>query len=111
MRGVIRFPSEAEFKAAIAAYRARETRGPVYCNALQHIADGWGNGAFALVTSLADDGPDARSRSETTIFRATICQTYLVEIIDPACLFCLKKLGLSATKCNHRLVRICSLTT
>jgi hypothetical protein len=40
---VIRSPSEAEFKAAIAAYRARETRGPVYFHALRHLAEGWGN--------------------------------------------------------------------
>jgi hypothetical protein len=40
---VIRLPNEAEFKAAIASYRARETRGPDYFHALRHIADGWGN--------------------------------------------------------------------
>jgi hypothetical protein len=40
---VIRFPSEAEFKAAITAYRARETRGPIYFHALRHITDLWGD--------------------------------------------------------------------
>jgi hypothetical protein len=40
----IRVPSETEFKAAITAYRTRETRGPIYFQALQHITERWGNG-------------------------------------------------------------------
>jgi hypothetical protein len=39
----IRFPSETEFKAAITAYRARETRGPIYFHALRHVTDRWGD--------------------------------------------------------------------
>ena len=51
MSSVIRFPSETDFKAAIAAYRACETRGPVYFHALRHIADGWGN-AVEMATGI-----------------------------------------------------------
>ncbi len=43
MSSAIRVPSETEFRAAITAYRTRETRGPIYFQALQHITEQWGN--------------------------------------------------------------------
>ena len=45
MSSGIRFPSEAEFKAAITAYRAREVRGPIYFDALREIEERWGDAA------------------------------------------------------------------
>ena len=49
MAVALRVPTEAEFKAAISAYRQHESRGPVYFRALERIKAGWGD-----ATAMAD---------------------------------------------------------
>ena len=73
MASIPRVPTEADFKAAIRAYRAQEIRGPVCFNALARISTGWGNA-------------DEMSAGIGLLLRSWHNAFYRFGSYDPACL-------------------------